>query len=138
MYKTLKASEPALIPLHGEKKDEAGNLKTRRCKKAGKNHKVESDLDKVYEFTYSSLTLLHVPLLVRLSSRYEETRQHQARERVQRYRRRLSDESASTTVKGEDLCASNKAIHFAHLRPVNRMGFTLFADYEDRRHMITT
>ena len=39
----------------------------------------------VYEFTYSLRTLRHVPLLVRL-------RRRQAREHVQSYRRRLSDE----------------------------------------------
>ena len=72
------------------------------------------------KFTYSLCTLLHMLLLVRLSSQtyrrdYDAKPDRERTENVQV----MKDDSM--TVRGEDLHARNKAIHFTCWWPMNRI-----------------
>ena len=75
---------------------------------------------------YTNLRIVYIPsgmpLLVRLGSRYDGRLRGETMTPGQRIPenasrgtedRRLSEKDDSTIVKGEDLCASSKAIHFA-------------------------
>ena len=74
----------------------------------------------VYELTYSLRTLRHVPLLVRLSSRWKTWRRDDDA-RPENASRDTEDEimkDDSTRVKEEELRVSSKGIHYASVVPL--------------------